>query len=234
MVSENITFECNGETIAATIDWNANKDKPTIMCLHGGGSGNREKVAVFTKCFANEANISCIRFDHSGWGESSGASQQGSLKKRVEEALAASQFMDLEKPLTIMGSSMGGPMVMELTWHLNVRNAILFCPALYAVEAFDVPFGEEFAAILRSENSFLRADTKMLENYTGNFLHIIGEHDNIIPKGVTQLYEQHIVHAAKREFICIPNAGHQLYPFFAENKMEQDKIFAQMLQHIQN
>lgn len=227
--SENITCQCGDETLAGTIDWNANKDKPVFMSLHGGGTATRERVAYFTQSIA-DSGYSCIRFDHSGNGESTGTVRQNSLKKRLAEALAVSQFMDQTRPLTVMGNSMGGPIAMELTRHLNIKNAILFCPALYAVEAFEVPFDERFTEILRRENSFLKTDTALLENFSGNFLHVISEEDTVIPNGVTALYQRHIVNAASRKFIRIPGIEHQLHPFLAGNDVIREDILKDILQ----
>jgi len=226
--SENITFPCGEETLAGTIDWNANRDKPVFMSLHGGGTATRDRVAYLTKLIA-ESGYSCIRFDHSGNGESTGTVRQNSLKKRLAEALAASRFMDQTLPLTVMGNSMGGAMAMELTRQLNIKNVILFCPALYAVEAFEVPFDERFTEILRSENSFFKTDTALLENFSGNFLHVISEDDTVIPKGVTELYERHIMNAASRKFIRIPGSEHQLHPFLAGNEAIREPILKDII-----
>ena len=225
---ENFTFHCGAETLAATIHWNTAKNKPTVLSLHGGGTGTRTRAAYLLAALA-AAGHSCLSFDHSGQGDSSGELQKSSMQKRLQEALAATAFMDRTKPLTVMGSSMGGPTAMALTRHCSIQNLILFCPALYAREAFDVPFDAGFTGILRRENSFLHTDTALLENYRGNFLHIIGDADTVIPPGVTQTYQKHVINAASCEFVTVKDAPHLLHPFFQAHGTEQAMIIKKIL-----
>lgn len=172
--SETITFRSGDETLVGTIDWNAARDKPTVLSLHGGGESARKRAAPTTEKIA-ELGFSCLRFDFSGQGDSSDQLRQSSFKKRLAETLDAAAFLDPDKPLTVIGTSMGGPTAVELTRHLNVGTLVLFCPAIYAAQAFDMSFDERLTEILRRPNSYEEADLSALKNFSGRFFHILGE-----------------------------------------------------------
>jgi len=227
--SETITFQSGNETLVGTIDWNENKDKPRILSLHGGGPSARVRITYIAEELAKNGH-SVIRFDHSGHGESSGNLDHSSLNKRKEEALCATQFMALDQPITVIATSMGGHVALELLQHLNIKSLILFCPAAYAAEAHDIRFDSGFTDILREPNSFQRATVfSNLEKFTGNFLHVIGEQDTIIPPGVTELYQSHSVNAAKREFIVMPTWPHNMHNLFSENQKEKQELIDKIL-----
>ena len=231
-VSEAVAIAFGDITLAATIDWNAAKDKPTILSLHGGGVSGKERAAYLTKELA-EAGLSCLRFDFSGWGESGGVQSASSLKQRFKEALTVMELLDASRPVMLIATSMGAATAMELTRHLEIDHLVLFCPALYARDAFDVPFGDAFTTILHRKDSFNDADTALLENYTGTVLHLIGEDDDVIPQAVTDLYEQHLIHARDAEFLMLEKCGHNVHAYLQENPHVRQAIIGLILDRIQ-
>lgn len=230
--STDFTFEFDGETLAATIDWNAAKEKPKIISLHGGSQTGKERTAYLGNALAQNGH-SVLRFSFSGHQGSTGDIRQSSLKKRLHQALKATHFLDVSAPFTVIGTSMGGATAMEMTRHCDVGNVVLFCPALYAQDAFDVPFDERFTEILRRPDSFQETDLELLWKCKAGILHVIGEKDGIIPEAVTDIYENNLINAPAKEFFVIEGCGHQLHDYFIENKHVQTSIVNEIIQLIE-
>jgi pimeloyl-ACP methyl ester carboxylesterase len=103
---------------------------------------------------------------------------------------------------------------------LEVDNVILFCPAAYAADAWDVPFGRGFTEIIREEKSYLRNDLEALfAGYGGRSLMILGELDAVIPREVVSKYEQCLKSAARFRELVIPGCPHPIHRW-SENRNE--------------
>lgn len=216
--SEDVTFQSHGDRLIGTIDYNEAGDKPTVLWLHGSNPGGSRRTTLTTR-FA-EAGHSAFRFDLSGHGDSEGA-QDLPITRFVDDAVTALQFMDREKPLTLIGSSMGGHIALELLNHARVENLVLFCPAAYLPEACQLPFG--FNRCMKTEPD--APVFAALRNYTGNLLHIIGEHDAVIPVHVTALYKKFSERAKKREFIVVPEVEHAFTSWFEQYPEKKRALF---------
>lgn len=192
-----------------------------MLSLHGGGPAGRHAVTWLSSYLAEQGQA-VLRFDHSGHGNSSGKLAQASLKKRRDEAMTATAFLDRDKPCTLIGTSMGGYMALELLPHLPVKNLILICPAVYAPEAFDTPFGDGFTDIIRQPHSYRRATIfTNLEKYTGRLLLIVAGADEIIPPEVIAAYDHHSKACAYKEIITITDAPHPLHKWLPQHPAEQ-------------
>ncbi len=183
--------------------------KGNILFLHGAGKATKDKVSNLAQVLlANQ--ISSFAFDFSGHGESSGSLQESSLQKRVQEAQGAVEQFTKNK-LTICAFSMGGHIALELLRTTPVQNLILFCPAIYTPEAFNLPFDERFSSAIREPESWKNAEVvKLLQGFTGKMLVMIGEKDEVIPKGVIELINSNATNTTKKEVFVIPNVGHQI------------------------
>lgn len=225
------SFTSGDETLVATIDYIGDTvPQPTILSLHGGGPEARERIAPLATYLAQHGH-SILRFDHSGWGQSSGDRATSTLHKRVTEAVAATQFMQPDKPYTLIGTSMGGHIALELLAHLDIANLILFCPAAYAAEAYTAPFGPTFTNIIRRPDSWKDAVIfNHLKKFTGGFIHIISDTDPIIPLGVTHSYQENIAHTHCREFITLPDAPHNLSSWLQSHPDQREIIFNKILE----
>ncbi|HEY1096572.1 MAG TPA: alpha/beta fold hydrolase [Alphaproteobacteria bacterium] len=224
------TFEAEGETLAATIDYSGDIiPQPVILSLHGGGPSGRERIAWLAELLADK-NHPLMRYDHSGQGDSTGDLKKSSLKKRTAEALAAAQYLRPGSRYTLIGTSMGGHVALELLNHLPVDNLILFCPAAYAAEAFAVPFDSGFTDIIRTPHSYANATIfENLKNFTGNLLIIIGSDDAIIPPDVIDLYKESAIHGRHVEIITLDNAPHVLHGWLADHPEQRHDIFREIL-----
>ncbi len=213
------------ETLEGTI-YDRKNIEPSVLFLHGAGNADQKRVAYLAKQMITKKKSS-VTFDFSGHGKSSGRLEESSLKKRYEEACDISPFINSEDPITLCGSSMGGYLAVKLlSFFPCVQTLLLYCPAIYSKDAFEIPFTDEFSKILREENSWENTDIiENMKNFTGNVFIIIGEKDDVIPQGVIDLYMNSFEKAYHKELITVQGADHQLHKYLQENKNAQTYVF---------
>ena len=86
---------------------------PTLLFLPGYASDMEGAKALALDGFAEERSLAMLRLDYSGTGSSGGRFQDGTLALWLEEALAALDRLT-ERPLILVGSSMGGWIALHL------------------------------------------------------------------------------------------------------------------------
>jgi esterase/lipase len=231
--SENISFQSCGETLIGTIEWNVNKDKPTVLCLHGSQPGNRGYIEYLTTALAAEG-LSCFRFDHAGHGESSGTLEKATLNHLIQQAVDALQFMDSEKPLIVVGASLGGGPALELLERANIGTMILLAPGAWSVEGYDAAYGEErYRYHVSTAEEALRAPVfEKLKKFTGKFLHVIGSDDDVIKPEVTRQMKLNSVNTSISKFIVFEGIGHRFRAWLMDNPKEKDKFVNAVIQFI--
>ncbi|MEI6728193.1 MAG: alpha/beta fold hydrolase [bacterium] len=179
------------------------------LILHGAGQSHSGRYETLRLKLA-ENGFGNIIFDYPGHGKSSHNITDSSLQIRTQ---TAQRFID-ELPgndLTIFSFSMSGQVALELLKNNPkcIQNLILFCPAIYSKEAFEINFGPEFSRVIRKLQSWKNHDLKLaLENFQGKLLIVIGENDEVIPKEVVQTIYDLAVNANKREILELPNVPH--------------------------
>lgn len=193
------------------------QQKSNILFLHGGWTATKERTHYLRKYLAEQWYWS-IGFDHTGHGETGGNLYESSLSTRVDEAVAVIGQMNLSQPLTIVGSSMGGYIAIKLTERVEVNNLILFCPAVYHRDAYDVRFGEAFTRILRTPRSRERSDAyEILQQFTGRIHVFIGSDDTVIPSWVLELLEKNAVKAASYTLDLLDGVDHGIHSWLEEH-----------------
>jgi len=192
-------------------------DDPSVLILHGAGTAHKDRLRPIAEQLAGNG-IGAFSFDFSGHGESSGQLAESSLKKRVEQAEIALQFI-VKKPFSVIGSSMGGHIALELLkTHSDIQSLILFYPGIYTSAAYDVLFTDEFSKIIRQHESWQQNDVlEHLKTFPGNLLLVVAEHDQVIPPAVFDLIEDSAKSAKSVERITVPNAEHVLLPTLMQN-----------------
>lgn len=213
------------ETLEGTIYDRANVE-PSLLFLHGAGGSDQKRVSYLAKQMITK-KISSVSFDFSGHGKSTGKLEESSLQKRYNEVCDVSPFINTEESITLCGTSMGGYLAVKmLSYFHNVHTLLLYCPAIYSKDAFDVPFTDEFSKILQTENSWKNTDIiENMKKFTGNVFIIIGQKDEVIPKGVIDLYMNSFEKAYHKELIIVAHADHQIHKYLQNNKNEQNRIF---------
>ena len=199
--------------------------RPSVFLMHGGGvlSSNERTLYLSNRLLAKD--IPTFAFDFSGHGKSTGDLKESSLKKRQNEAINAICHADISKPLTIVGASMSGYTAIKLIEDFDIKNLILFCPAVYDEKAYKIKFNEGFTEIIRKKESWRNSDAfSTLNKFSGNLLIIIGEDDQVIPEGVIDLIDQYSSRAKKKEIIKIPNCNHLIHNWFNNHPEDADRI----------
>ncbi|MGF7157035.1 alpha/beta hydrolase [Bartonella heixiaziensis] len=104
-----------------------------LVWLHGYQSDMLGSKAMLVDDVAQKNNLSCLRFDYSGHGESGGDFFQGTISRWVQESLAIFKAY-CEGPQILIGSSMGGWIALRLAMMLAQKNKavagmVLIAPA---------------------------------------------------------------------------------------------------------
>lgn len=206
---------------------NSSKNTPTILSLHGAGSADKFRTNYMLDPLIH-TGIRFIAMDFSGHGKSEGSIALSSIAHRVLEALTLIEKVGDYDNLSLMGSSMGAHIALEIMRELGgerISNLLLFCPALYTADAFNLPFGNGFTELIRKPNSYLKADAhKVLKTFGGGFLLVQGKMDKIIPQDVTSMYLKSSTNASPSHVMMIDNCDHLVHKFLKENPPVSFKV----------
>jgi pimeloyl-ACP methyl ester carboxylesterase len=101
---------------------------PGVFWMGGFKSDMKGTKAEALAQWARENGRSCLRFDYSGHGESSGDFTAGTIGRWLEDSLAVFDS-DAKGPQVVVGSSMGGWLALLLVRELRRRKAEGAAPA---------------------------------------------------------------------------------------------------------
>jgi uncharacterized protein len=221
---DNFFFKAEGEVICATVTISSAASTPSVIFLHGAGSSDRNRISYLAQALAKRG-LSSLRFDFPGHGESSGELKHGSIVQRINIAFEASQFLDKNASLAVVGTSMGGHIAAELTSLISVESLVLFCPAAYGSVAIPLKFNKGFTEFIRSTESWKGSPAfKAIRRFKGRLLHVIGDSDNIVPTQVTTNYKQASENTSEKAFLTVPNAPHALHAWLEKHEMEKELL----------
>ncbi|MHC5306192.1 alpha/beta hydrolase [Bartonella sp. LJL80] len=97
---------------------------PGLVWLSGYRSDMLGAKAVAVDSFAAAHNLSCLRFDYSGHGESGGDFFQGCISRWLQESLKVFETF-CKGPQILVGSSMGGWIALRMAQELRKKNIAL-------------------------------------------------------------------------------------------------------------
>lgn len=218
--------EGGGPAAAATV---------TAVLLHGAGNGSKERLLPLLDEFTAHG-CRALAFDFRGHGESSGDLAASSLRGRFEQAVAVIDAqVPAASPLVLVGFSMSGQTVADLVRHYGERVAALgLCaPAVYAGEAWDVPFGRgdgRFSALIRRPDSWRRSPAlDALRGYEGRAVLAVPGTDTVIPPGVTEAVQEALAYRAQFTRLELPDADHQLGRWMHDHAEDRRELVAALL-----
>ncbi|MFC5639184.1 alpha/beta fold hydrolase [Streptomyces bullii] len=195
----------------------------TAVVLHGAGSSSKERLKPL---LAELAARGCraLAFDFCGHGGSTGALRESSLRHRFEQAVSViDACVPADGPLVLVGFSMSGQTVADLVRHYGDRVVALgLCaPAVYAAEAWDVPFGAGeglFSEIIRRPGSWRSSPAfEVLRGYEGRAVLAVPGTDAVIPSAVTESVQDALAARAQFTRFELPEADHHLGSWFREH-----------------
>jgi pimeloyl-ACP methyl ester carboxylesterase len=145
---------------------------PPVVWFGGFRSDMRATKAEALDRWAEEAGRAFVRFDYSGHGESSGAFEEGTISRWLEDALAVLHAVVRERPI-LVGSSMGAWLALLASRALASRNPeiapcalILIAPATDFTERlmWDA-FSPEAKRAIETDGIYLRPSLYADEPY---------------------------------------------------------------------
>jgi uncharacterized protein len=180
-----------------------------ILLLHGAGSGNRQRQQRLREALLQQG-VSSAAFDFSGHGESS-ANAPGSLEKRLLQASAV--LHHIQQLHTVVGTSMSGEIAIRLAYAHpgQIQHLVLMVGAIYAGDAFNLPFGPDFSAAIRRPQSWRSAETlEMIGHFRGALTLIRAMDDSVIPFEIADLLAQAANRASSVRVIDLPGVDHRI------------------------
>ncbi len=111
----------NGNQIAVRLQA-GDAAAPIIVWLGGFGSDMRGTKAERLAVFAKTQNVSFLRFDYSGHGESGGKFNDGTISSWLKDAESVIAQFAGGRPLVLVGSSMGAWINLRLVQNLIAAN----------------------------------------------------------------------------------------------------------------
>lgn len=182
-----------------------------LLLLHGAGNGQRAPFLPLRQTLQQQG-IASTAFDFVGHGDTGGSLTGSCLAHRVRQAETVLVASGLHtQPLALLGSSMGAYIAIRLLGDIQCSHLILQVPGAYTPDAFAVPFGPAFSAVLRQPDSWLDSDAwDRLAGFRGHLLLVEAEHDAVIPRALSQRLHDSASQAKSRSRLLIDGAGHLL------------------------
>ncbi|MFJ8590174.1 alpha/beta fold hydrolase [Streptomyces sp. NPDC093598] len=229
------THVIGGERLSGLSTGAGEPARATAVLLHGAGNGSKERLVPLLAEFAAHG-CHALAFDFSGHGESTGRLRELSLRRRFEQAVSViDAHARPDGPLVLVGFSMSGQTVADLVGHYGDRVAALgLCaPAVYAAEAWDVPFGEgdgRFSEIIRRPGSWREAPAlDVLRAFEGRAVLAVPGTDEVIPPAVTEACSQALARRAQFTHRELPEAEHRLGLWFRDHPEDRREFVTAVL-----
>lgn len=230
------TYAHDGELLSGVYGGDAGgPGAATVVLLHGAGIGSKERLLPMLTEFVSRG-CHGLAFDFSGHGESTGEQRELSLRRRFEQAVAViDSRVPADGPLIVVGFSMSGQTVTDLVAHYGERVAAvgLCAPAVYAREAWDMPFGDgngRFSEVIRRPDGWREAPAlDVLRAYEGRAVLAVPGTDTVIPPAVTEAVQEALATRARFTRFEVPDAEHMLGLWFQEHAEDRREFVTAVL-----
>ncbi|MFI6929219.1 alpha/beta fold hydrolase [Streptomyces sp. NPDC050287] len=228
-------YEHDGERLHGVYGGGGATGAATVVVLHGAGNGSKERLLPLLDEFLARG-CHGLALDFSGHGDSTGELRELSLRRRCEQAVAViDAYAPADGPLVLVGFSMSGQTVADLVAHYGDRvTALGLCaPAVYAAEAWDVPFGDgrgPFSAIIRRPGSWRAAPAlDVLRAYEGRAVLAVPGTDAVIPPEVTEAVQDALCARAQFTRFELPDADHHVGLWLRDHAQDRREFVSAVL-----
>ncbi|MEU9487596.1 alpha/beta fold hydrolase [Streptomyces decoyicus] len=233
------TVDCDGETLScAAIEPLRTPTSPSTplvaVVLHGAGTSDKTRHTALMTDFAARGHHA-VACDFSGHGNSTGQLTELSLQRRFLQARALiDHCVPADAGLALIGFSMSGQTVADLAAHYGPRvTSIGLCaPAVYAADAWTVPFGAGFTEIIRTPESWRTSPAfAVFRSLSIRAVLATPADDAVIPPAVTEAIASALGTSRSRfaRFVH-PGADHRIGSWFADNSVPRSRFVAAVLQ----
>lgn len=209
--------------------WTPRNPKGSALILHGAGTSSAEGLREL-RTYLDVRGIETVAFDFVGHGRT-GAEQAGTtLSARVQQAMAVLRSQALAPAnLAVVGFSMGAYVALKVATAIDARRLCLAIPAAYAPEAFCVPFGPAFTAVLRAPRSWELSDAfALIREYAGHLLVLSAEHDQTIPSEIPHKYFSEAKRCVSCRHHVVAGAGHNLSAHYEKEPKAREAAYAEI------
>ncbi len=207
---------------------------PRVVCIHGASQEGSARFDMLRQ-HLSKAGIASLGFDFIGAGQTGGEVLGSSLKERLEQARTVIDSAHLQKPLVLIGASMGADTAIRLTREYPTSALMLFVPGVYARSAYAVPFGEEFSSILHEDRSWEQSDTwEILSEFTGSLFVIGAEEDEVVPREIIDRIIASAGNAKQKELHIVPRSPHRVLPYLNDHHDQFARVFEKVYHTIVN
>ncbi|MDE1946181.1 MAG: alpha/beta hydrolase [Patescibacteria group bacterium] len=204
LVCNDMSFHTGRHRLRATFV-KANPQKAALLFIAGGGYQPRQEryYALHRDVFFRR-HITTFDFDFRGIGESEGTFEKTNLVTRIGDARGALSLLkvcaDLDE-VYVVGTSMGGPVAIQVAKDPSVKGLLLVNPAAYSLEARIQNFGPDFSAAIRKPESWKNSpDFDALQSYSGRIFLMYGTKDEVVPPDIFAKYAEIV--DSKGESVC--------------------------------
>jgi pimeloyl-ACP methyl ester carboxylesterase len=189
----NVAIKCFGYSIDA--DQYAGNPKKVLLVLHGWGS-NKKSQEVLTSYLVRETDTAAMVIEFSGHGASPFDAMEIRPAQHFLEVITAFDWIKEKYPqaeISVLGTSYGGYLAVQLTKYRDFKNLILRVPAIYAPRDFyslNKNINRQHEKRSREEKDFLNNHPLLARasQFKGRTLVVWHEQDEFIPKELSDKY----------------------------------------------
>lgn len=197
-MTKTIKIECSAYSVKA--DWYEGKSEDRILLALIGWTSSRVSYADILMAITEQTGMSALVFDYSGHGDSPFDINKTRPAQHFLEVIYVFDWLKEHYPnakISVMGSSYGGFLAVQLTKYREFDNLVLRAPAINQPSDFYTLNGS-----LHSEESWqaknaYRNDEEALakhpllaraSSFKGGTLVVVNGNDDVVPKPVTDAY----------------------------------------------
>lgn len=230
---ESTTFDIECTGYAVKTDWYETKNTDEIILSLIGWTSNRKRYNDILSAICAKTGKSALVFDYSGHGDSPFDVNTTRPAQHFLEVIYVFDWIKEKYPnakITVMGTSYGGFLAVQLTKYRTFDNLMLRVPAIYQPSEFytlneKINTDEAWAA----KDAF-RRDVEALSkhpllgrasSFKGRTLVVVHENDEQVPKETTDAY----INAFNADVYVAKGFPHSIYNQTREELTEyQNKI----------
>lgn len=193
MIPKELKIPCLGYEVIA--DWyESSKDKILLVLI--GYTSSKQSANELVSHIVKNTGYSALVLEYSGYEGSQFDLEEVSMAQNFLEVVKVFDWISekyLKAKISVMGTSYGGYLGALLMQYRTIKNLILRVPAIYLPEDFytsnkhinadEIYLYRQNTIKLSSHPVFNEA-----QNFKGHTLVVVHEHDEFIPKNVTDKY----------------------------------------------